>query len=214
MSTAFRANVFWLGRKPLERGRSYQLRVATREVDCEVASIHRIIDTMDLTQQQGSSLVNKNQVAELTIRAKTPVAFDLSASFESTGRFVLVDEYDIAGGGIVTELVHDDQEFLREEARQRDFAWVKGEVGVEDRAQQYGHRAAIVLVTGGRHTGKSFLAKTIEARLVADGRHAYLLDGGNLRRGLDADLSEGERGQATEMARRYGEVARLLSILG
>ncbi len=210
VSTAFRANVFWLGRKPLERGRRYQLRVATREVDCEVATIHRIIDTMDLAQQQGSNVVNKNQVAELTIRAKTPVAFDLSASFESTGRFVLVDEYDIAGGGIVTELVHDDQEFLREEARQRDFAWVKGKVGVEDRAQQYGHRAAIVLVTGGRHTGKSFLAKTIEARLVADGRHAYLLDGENLRRGLDADLSEGERGQADEMARRYGEVARLL----
>jgi bifunctional enzyme CysN/CysC len=210
VSTAFRANVFWLGRKPLERGRRYQLRVATREVDCEVATIHRIIDTMDLAQQQGSSVVNKNQVAELTIRAKTPVAFDLSASFESTGRFVLVDEYDIAGGGIVTDLVPDDQEFLREEARQRDFSWVKGEVGVEDRAQQYGHRAAIVLVTGGRHTGKSFLARTIEARLVADGRHAYLLDGGNLRRGLDADLSEEERGQATEMARRYGEVARLL----
>ena len=210
VSTAFRANVFWLGRKPLERGRRYQLRVATREVDCEVATIHRIIDTMDLAQQQGSSVVNKNQVAELTIRAKTPVAFDLSASFESTGRFVLVDEYDIAGGGIVTELIHDDQEFLREEARQRDFAWVKGKVGVEDRAQQYGHRAAIVLVTGGRHTGKSFLARTIEARLVADGRHAYLLDGENLRRGLDADLSEGERGQAAEMARRYGEVARLL----
>ena len=210
VSTAFRANLFWLGRKPLERGRRYQLRMATREVDCEVATIHRIIDTMDLAQQQGSAVVNKNQVAELTIRAKTPVAFDLSASFESTGRFVLVDEYDIAGGGIVTELVHDDQEFLREEARQRDFSWVKGEVGVEDRAQQYGHRAAIVLVTGGRHTGKSFLARTIEARLVADGRHAYLLDGGNLRRGLDADLSEGERGQATEMARRYGEVARLL----
>ena len=210
VSTALRANVFWLGRKPLERGRRYQLRVATREVDCEVATIHRIIDTMDLAQQQGSNVVNKNQVAELTIRAKTPMAFDLSASFESTGRFVLVDEYDIAGGGIVTELVHDDQEFLREEARQRDFAWVKGKVGVEDRAQQYGHRAAIVLVTGGRHTGKSFLARTIEARLVADGRHAYLLDGENLRRGLDADLSEGERGQATEMARRYGEVARLL----
>ncbi|MEC4891189.1 MAG: GTP-binding protein [Nitrospira sp.] len=210
VSTAFRANVFWLGKRPLERGRKYQLRVATKEVDCEVSAIHRIIDTMDLAQQQGSATVNKNQVAELTLRTKAPVAFDLSASFEATGRFVLVDEYDIAGGGIVTELVHDDQESLREEARRRDFAWVKGEVGVEDRAQQYGHRPAIVLFTGGRHTGKSFLAKKLETRLVADGRHAYLLDGENLRRGLDADLSEEERGQTDEMARRYGEVARLL----
>ncbi len=210
VSTAFRANLFWLGRRSLEKGRKYVLRIGTKEVDCEVAAIHRIIDTMDLNQQQGSNSVGRNQVAELTIRTKAPMAFDLSASFEATGRFVLVDEYDIAGGGIVTELVHDDQEFLREEARRRDFAWVKGEVGIEERAQQYGHRAAIVLVTGGRHTGKSFLAKTLEARLVADGRHAYLLDGENLRRGLDADLSDGERGQTTEMARRYGEVARLL----
>jgi bifunctional enzyme CysN/CysC len=210
VSTAFRANLFWLGKRPLEKGRKYQLRVATKEVDCEVASIHRIIDTMDLAQQQGSSTVNKNQVAELMLRTKAPVAFDLSSSFEATGRFVLVDEYDIAGGGIITELVHDDQEFLREEARRRDFAWVKGEVTVEDRAQQYGHRAAVILITGGRHTGKSFLARTLEGRLVADGRHAYLLDGQNLLRGLDADLSEAERGQTAEMARRYGEVARLL----
>ena len=210
VSTAIRANLFWLGRRPLEKGRKYVLRVATKEVDCEVAAIHRIIDTMDLNQQQGSASVGRNQVAELTIRTKSPVAFDLSSSFETTGRFVLVDEYDFAGGGIVTEMVHDDQEFLREEARRRDFAWVKGEVGIEERAQQYGHRAAIVLVTGGRHTGKSFLAKKLEAQLVADGRHAYLLDGENLRRGLDADLTESERGQTTEIARRYGEVARLL----
>ncbi|MGQ0556063.1 MAG: GTP-binding protein [Nitrospiraceae bacterium] len=214
VSTAFRANLFWLGKRPLEKERKYLLRVATKEVDCEVASIHRIIDTMDLAQQQGSNMVNKNQVAELTLRTKAPVAFDLSASFEATGRFVLVDEYDIAGGGIITELVHDDQEFLREEARRRDFAWVKGEVTVEDRAQQYGHRAAVVLITGGRHTGKSFLARKLEGRLVADGRHAYLLDGENLRRGLDADLSEEERGETTEMARRYGEVARLLTDTG
>jgi len=214
VSTGFKANLFWLGKRPLEKNRKYLLRVATKEVDCEVAAIHRIIDTMDLSQQQGSTAVNRNQVAELTLRTKTPVAFDLSSSFEATGRFVLVDDYDIAGGGIVTEMVRDDQEFLREEARRRDFAWVKGEVGIEERAQQYGHRAAIVLITGGRHTGKSFLAKRLEARLVADGRHAYLLDGENLRRGLDADLSDGERGQTTEMARRYGEVARLLADTG
>ena len=214
VSTAFKANLFWLGKQPLEQGRRYFLRVATREVECEVAAIHRIIDTMDLNQQSGSNKVARNQVGELTLRTKAPVAFDLSASFEATGRFVLVDDYDIAGGGIVTEMIRDDQEFLREEARRRDFAWVKGEVGIEERAQQYGHRAAIVLITGGRHTGKSFLAKKLEARLVADGRHAYLLDGENLRRGLDADLAEGERSQTMEMARRYGEVARLLADTG
>lgn len=207
VSTAMRANVFWLGRRPLEQGRKYSLRLATREVECQIAIIHRIVDALDLALQQGGDLVGRNQVAEVTIRTKAPIAFDLSSSFEATGRFVIVDEYDIAGGGIVTELVHDDQEVLRDEARKRDFAWVKGEVSPEIRAQYYGHRAAVVLLTGGEHTGKSFLARKLESLLVAEGRHAYLLDGENLRRGLDADLDEAD---TKEMARRYGEVARLL----
>jgi bifunctional enzyme CysN/CysC len=207
VSTALRANLFWLGQKPLARGRKYLLRLATKEVDCEVAAIHRIVDTADLGHQEGGQTVGKNQVAEVTFRTKTPIAFDLSSTSEITGRFVVVDEYDIAGGGIITELVRDEQEFLRDEARKRDFAWVKGEVGIEARAQHYGHRAAIVLLTGGEHTGKSFLARKLESLLVAEGRHAYLLDGENLRRGLDADLGEAD---TKEIARRYGEVARLL----
>jgi len=207
VSTALRANLFWLGQKPLARGRKYMLRLATKEVDCEVAAIHRIVDTADLGHQEGGQTVGKNQVAEVTFRTKAPMAFDLSSTSEITGRFVVVDEYDIAGGGIITELVRDEQEFLRDEARKRDFAWVKGEVGAEARAQHYGHRAAIVLLTGGEHTGKSFLARKLESLLVAEGRHAYLLDGENLRRGLDADLGEAD---TTEIARRYGEVARLL----
>lgn len=210
VSTSFRANVFWLGRRPLERGRKYMLRLATREVDCEVAAIHRSINAADLGERKSTDRVGRNEVGELTIRTKSPLAFDIFSAFESTARFVIVDEYDIAGGGIITDMVHDDQEFLRDEARRRDFAWVKGEVGLEDRAQHYGHRAAIVLFTGGRHTGKSFLARKLEAMLVAEGRHAYLLDAENLRRGLDADLGEFNTAHAKEMVRRYGEVVRLL----
>ncbi|MBD0305424.1 MAG: adenylyl-sulfate kinase [Nitrospiraceae bacterium] len=214
VSTAFRVNLFWLGQRPLERGRKYLLRLATREVDCEVVTIHRIIDAADLGERESKTTVGRNEVADLTLRAKSPLAFDLYRDFETSGRFVLVDQYDISGGGIITELVHDEQAFLRDEARRRDFAWVKGEVGAEDRAQHYGHRAAIVLFTGGRHTGKSFLARQLEALLVAEGCHAYLLDAENLRRGLDADLTESDAADAAEMVRRYGEVARLLMDTG
>lgn len=207
VSTAFRANIFWLGRRPLERGRKYVLRLATREVECEVAVIHRILDAADLGERGSTGSVGRNEVAELTIRTKSPLAFDSTTAFEATARFVIVDGYDISGGGIVTEMVRDEQEFLRDEARRRDIAWVKGEVGAEERAQHYGHRAAIVLFTGAPHAGNSFLGRKLEALLVAEGRHAYLLDAGNLRRGLDADLNEAD---AVEMVRRYGEVARLL----
>ena len=69
-----------------------------------MATIHRIIDTTDLAQQQGSTSVDQESGGRIDVSRENPVAFDLSSSFESTGRFVLVDEYDIAGGGIVTEL--------------------------------------------------------------------------------------------------------------
>ncbi|HZS11337.1 MAG TPA: GTP-binding protein [Nitrospirales bacterium] len=218
VSTAFRANVFWLGRHALELGKTYRLRLATRETECEVAAIHRSVNASDLADVQTKSAVARNEVAELTLRTKAPLAFDAYTRFDATARFVIVDGYDIAGGGIIIEMVQDAQESLRQEARQRDFAWVRGDVRPEDRSQHYGHRAAIVLVTGGRHTGKSFLARKIESLLVAEGRHAYLLDAQNLRHGLDADLGEGDRRQASdaaqEMVRRYGEVARLLMDTG
>ncbi len=207
VSTTFRCNLFWMGRRPLEAGKKYLLRLATREVECEVAIIHRIIDAADLAARQTQSIVGRNEVAELTIRAKAPLAFDLYGDLETTGRFVLVDQYDVSGGGIVTEAVRDEQTVLREEARRRDIAWVKGDVGPDDRARHFGHRAALVLITGDRHTGKSFLARRLEIRLVADGRHTYLLDGANLRRGLDTDLVDED---TKEMVRRFGEVARLL----
>ncbi len=214
VSTAFRANVFWLGRRPLEQDKKYALRLATREVDCQVAIIHRIVDASDLAHQQGGTFVGRDQVADVTLRARSPLAFDLVHTFETTGRFVIVDEYDIAGGGIITELVHDEQEFLRDEARRRDFAWVKGEVGAEARAQHFGHRSALVLFTGPADASKAFLARKLEMILVAEGRHAYLLEGENLRRGLDADLSQSDTRDTVEMVRRYGEVARLLADTG
>ncbi len=210
VSTALKANVFWLGRRPLQGSRRYVLRLATREVACEVAAVHRIVSAANLGEERARRDVQRNEVAEVTIRTRSPIAFDLSTSFEHSGRFVLVDEYDISGGGIITALVHDEQEVLRNEARERDFAWVKGEVRPEDRARHYGHRAAIVLFTGAANTGKAFLARKLESLLVAEGRHAYLLDGENLKHGLDADLGADASAASTEAARRCGEVARLL----
>src|SRR5438309_1360578 len=172
---------------------------------------HRIIDATDLAAREVKTSVGRNEVAELTIRAKAPITFDLYSDFAVTGRFVLVDQYDVSGGGIITEAVKDEQTVLREEARRRDIAWVKGDVGAEDRARHFGHRAALVLITGARHAGKSMLARRLEVQLVADGRHTYLLDAANLRRGLDADLSEEDTG---EIVRRFGEVARLLMDTG
>jgi bifunctional enzyme CysN/CysC len=208
-STAFRCNLFWLGRRPLEIGKKYLLRLATREVECEVSAIHRIIDATALEARVKQHNVGRNEVAEVTIRTKSPIAFDRYTDFEVSGRFVLVDQYDLSGGGIIMEVVRDEQTVLREEARQRDISWSKGDVALDERAAQYGHRAALVLITGDAQSG-TFLARRLEVRLVADSRHAYLLAAENLRRGLDSDIGEEDAEDAREMVRRFGEVARLL----
>ena len=211
VSTQIRANLFWLGNQPLETSRTYTLRLATREVPCEVGVIHRIVDANNLDDKQTQLTVQRNEVADITLLTKSPIAFDLYTNFETTGRFVLVDNYDVAGGGIITELVADEQEDFRTEARERDSAWVKGDVGAEERSRRYGHRAAVVLLTGPDTTAKSFLARKLETVLVAEGRHAYLLAAENLQRGLDADLHEIK---PEEMVRRFGEVVRLLTDTG
>jgi bifunctional enzyme CysN/CysC len=211
VSTRIRANLFWLGNRPLETRRTYTLRLATREVPCEVTVIHRIVDANNLDDRHTQTTVQRNEVADITLRCKSPLAFDLYANFETTGRFVLVDSYDVAGGGIITELVPDEQEDFRTEARERDSAWVKGDVGAEDRAERYGHRAAVILFTGPDTTAKGFLGRKLETVLVAEGRHAYLLAPENLQRGLDADLHEIK---PDEIIRRFGEVVRLLTDTG
>ncbi len=206
VSSLFRGNIFWMGRKSLLKGGKYIFRICSREVECEIVDIHRIVDTSDLGTQESPTEVGRNEVAEVTIQTKSAIAFDCYSEFESTGRFVIVDGYDVCGGGIIMEFISDEQEAYRKEARDRDIQWVKGEVKMVDRAERYGHRAAVVLFSGGSQ-GIVEAARKLEKKLVQEGRHAYLLDGENLRLGLDVDLAEsGSR----EVMRRFGEVTRLL----
>jgi bifunctional enzyme CysN/CysC len=204
--TSFRCNVFWMGMRPLEMGRRYLLRLATREVACEVGAIHRIIDASDLEARSRDTQVARNEVAELTLQTKAPIACDRYLDFEATGRFVIVDDYDVAGGGIITEVIHDEHATLLERARERDLGWIAGDVTLDERSSNYGHRPGLVLLTGDPDAA-SALGRRLERRLVSDGRHAYLLESENLRRGVEADLVA-TAGQ--EITRRFGEVARLL----
>lgn len=210
VSTQFQANVFWLGERPLLAGKRYVLRLTTAETSCEVTAIHRIVDTADLDEQGTAGGVGKNQVAEVTMRTKSPLALDIYSDFQSTGRFVLVDEYDVAGGGIVTGVLADEQQSLREGTRTRDLLW-EGGVTPEARAQVVGHRAAFVLITGGAGGAAEEAARKLERRLVEDGCHAYLVEVDNLRHGLAADVAAGN---TPELVRRLGEAGRLLTDAG
>jgi bifunctional enzyme CysN/CysC len=207
VSTRLRANLFWLGRKPMVPGKRYKLKLATAETEVTIDSIARVLDASELEASIDKQQIDRHDVADLVLRTRHPIAFDPATELEATGRFVIVDEYDIAGGGIVRALVGDDQEQRRLESRIRNREWVRGDITAADRAEHSGHVASMVMITGEANMGKRPVARALEARLARDLHRAYLLDGKNLVLGVDADIAFDD---IDELVRRFGEVAYIL----
>jgi sulfate adenylyltransferase large subunit len=104
VTAAFKASIFWMGKSPLRRGRRYKLRLASQECEASVSRIVSIVESSDLSLKAGASEVGFCQVAEVEIETRRPLALDTFKRHKATGRFVLVDGYDVSGGGIVTEI--------------------------------------------------------------------------------------------------------------
>ena len=164
---------------------------------------------MEGTAGNDVRLIGRNDVADLILETRQPIAFDTIAEAEATGRFVIVDGYDIAGGGIITVAEKDEKEELRAEAHERDMNWIKGGVSQEARARKTGHRPVLVMFVGKAGTGKHAYARAVEKALFEQGMAAYMLDGTNVLLGVDADLVWVGATQA-ELVRRFAEVAHLL----
>lgn len=210
VSTTFDANVFWMGKRNLEKGRKFIIKLNTQEVECEVVEFKKAIDASTLETLSNQDYIAKNDVAELTLKTRKPVAFDLFGSVANTGRFVLVDEYDVCGGGIITTYTPATKtDKLRDEVRTRDYNWIKSEIKPEERAYRNGHRAALILITGDPGTGKGPLARTLEHSLFQNNFQSYLLDRRNVDLGVGADLNDPKNKGDGESSRRLGEVAKL-----
>jgi bifunctional enzyme CysN/CysC len=209
VSTRFRANLIWLSKRPFEKGRDYKLKIHTAAVGTRILKINKVIDASEAHSHLVRESVGRHEVADVVLEVKQPMAFDLTADSEATGRFVLVDGYDVAGGGIIVEGISDEHADLRAEARLRDFNWVRGGVTVEERARRVGHRPALVMFVGKTGTGKHRYARALEQALFAEGRSAYMLDGTNVLLGVDRDLYWVDATQE-ELVRRFAEVAHLM----
>jgi len=210
VSTRFRVNMIWLGKKAFLPGRDYKLKIHTQALGVRIHRINKVIDASTEAQQAlQKSEVGRHDVADVILETRQPIAFDSIAEGESTGRFVIVDGYDIAGGGIIISPEKDDQEGLRAEAQLRDFHWIRGGVSPEARANRLKHRPALVMVVGKAGVGKHRIARQIEKELFDRTMSAYMLDGNNVLLGVDADLLWKESTQA-ELVRRFAEVAHIL----
>jgi bifunctional enzyme CysN/CysC len=213
--TQFKARVFWLGKQPFQLGRKYQLKLATQEVECQIEKLERVIDASTLQTVQrpaDQSFVGRHEAAELILRTKKPVAFDAINEIAATGRFVIVDGFDVAGGGVIVP-----DSYPRRTAdslhKSHNIFWVSGRVTPAQRMLQHGHAGRVVWLTGLSCSGKSTIATELERELFKRGRLVYVLDGDNMRHGLCTDLGFSPRDRR-ENIRRIGEVAKLFADAG
>lgn len=207
----FRARIFWLGNEPMEKGKSYKVKLGTLEAPVTVQSIERIIDTSDLSNASANQ-VEKNQVAEVVLRSRRMLALDEFIDHPKSGRFVLVEKYDIAGGGIISMEGYADQRDLIT-SRASNLTRVEQGISDEARAFRNGHKGGVLWFTGLSGAGKSTLAVALEKRLFEKGYNVFVLDGDNVRHGLNANLSFSPEDRA-ENIRRVGEVAALFERAG
>lgn len=210
----FKANLFWMGRSPLSIGKKYKIKLTTQEVECELKSIEKVIDASTLeASSKKQPHVARNDVAELTFKTRIPLAMDNHHRIAETGRFVIVDHREVSGGGIISGLTYTPHLASPQEIKSSHITRSLGEVLDRERAARNAHYGAVVWLTGLSGAGKSTLAIALERELFNRGMQVYVLDGDNLRYGLNANLgfSPADR---SENIRRAAEVAKLFADAG
>jgi bifunctional enzyme CysN/CysC len=209
VSTRMKVSLFWLGRVPLVPRKEYLLKLGTNRAPFRIEEIHRVIDASDLSAADRPAEVQRHEVAECTLLLGKPLAFDTADQCPSTGRFVIVDDFEICGGGIVREGLPDRHAWVRESVLTRNYKWTAGGVPAERRVERYSQKPALLVVTGDKDVERKRLARELEARLFDDGRFVYFLGIGNVLYGVDADIERTDVNRL-EHLRRLGEVANIL----
>jgi bifunctional enzyme CysN/CysC len=211
VSQHIRVSLFWLGKKPFVPKKQYFLKAGTSKVRAQVEHILRIMNSSDFSDSTARGQIEHHEVAELILSLNHPIAFDLSSTLVDTSRFVIVDDYEICGGGIILEDIPDKQAWIRDNVSVRNARWIKSEISTEERAERYNQRSALVVITGQKETGRKDIARLLEKRLFADGKYVYYLGMGSVAYGVDADIKRSESGDGRqEHIRRLAEVAHIL----
>ena len=212
VSKRLRVNLFWMGKNAMVKGKDYILKVGTIKEPVRIEEIISVMDASDLSSARQKDSIDYHDVAECVLCCQHAIAFDLIEDIPAMARFVIVDDYEIRGGGIIRESLADEQQQMRQQVIQRNLKWAASTIGREQRWERYNQKAALILITGKRNVGKKTLARAIEQRLFADGKTVYFMGIANVLYGVDADIKKpgSEQTHRPEHLRRLAEVANIL----
>lgn len=200
----FAANIVWFGETPLLPGRSYILRTETDQANATVTDLQHRIDVNSFAHEAAKSL-EMNEVGVCSLSTQSPIAFDGFVRNRTTGAFILIDRMTNAtvGAGMI----------LNPLRRAANIHWQSLDVDKSARALLKHQKPSVLWFTGLSGSGKSTIANLLEKKLHAAGHHTYLLDGDNVRHGLNRDLGFTDADRV-ENIRRVAEVARLMADAG
>lgn len=210
IATTLVVSLFWLGRNPLCLNKEYGFKLGPSKVKMKVLNIIHVIDTATLALSDNPDSVKVNQAAECTIQLFEPIAYDNLHANDSLKRFVIVDAYDIAGGGTILSHIDDNKTKQQAHLYQRNLNWTISGISYKQRCKYYQQTGEILWFTGLSGAGKTTLATLLESTLLEAGRVVCLLDGDSLRDDLNSDLgfSDDDR---KENIRRIGSLAIYLA---
>jgi bifunctional enzyme CysN/CysC len=217
VASRIKVNLFWLGKEAALKGKPYLLKIGTAKVKAQIEEISRVIDASNL-QTNIKERIDRHDVAECILKLEKTIACDRAMENIQTSRFVMVDDYEIAGGGIILETLADEQNRIRDNLFIRNHKWETSRITTEERAEKYNQRASLIIITGQRDVGKKPIAKSLERLLFDLGKPVYFLGIGNILYGVDADIKfkQDDRKPGNEIAdnrehlRRMAEVANLM----
>ena len=207
----FRADIFWLAEKPLRKDAQCAIRLGTQDVKCQLVSIEEVMDSSTLAVSTDAvDEVARNQVGRVTLaiaRARWFSIITIACRLSAVSSSIL--DGKICGGGTVFGGAYTS----RSEVKSKNIFWSEGKITAQKRALQNGHRGAVVWLTGLSGAGKSTIAQALEGELFARGMHTYVLDGDNIRHGLNSNLGFSPEDRE-ENIRRVSEVAKLMADSG
>jgi len=209
VTTRLRVSLFWLGKESLTKRKEYLLKLGTARVTVRLEDILRVMDASTLGATDQRNVVQRHDVAECVLKLDRAIACDLAEDIPATSRFVIVDDFEIRGGGIVREALSDRQAAVRDRVLLRNYKWEPSIIQPEHRAEKYNQKAALILVTGEHEGDRKGVAKALERKLFEDGKVVYFLGIGSVLYGVDADIERKPENRLEHM-RRLAEIANLM----